>query len=288
MCRESRRASSIGWCRSRFGKTQRRRTSCGRLQTSWCAVTRPPRGSSAGQGDLLAALTELASLVLATTAVTQLLEEAARLATGVITPRASCGITLQTDGAPLTVVNSDALAAHLDELQYGEDEGPCLESLRSGQVVVVTDIHDEHRWGSYPAHALGYGVRSSLSLPLFVNGDSRGALNLYSKTKDAFGSDQRHSAEVFAIQASTVLTMAVHQAQQTQLTDQLRDALASRAGIDQALGILMAQQGCNRDTAFTILRNASQLQNRKIRDIAVDIVQAVSGEPPQAPFNDPA
>ena len=249
-------------------------------------MARPSDGSAVGR-DLSAALTELASLMLATPTVTQLLDEVARLAADVVTPAGSCGITLRTDNTPLTVVNSDALAAHVDEVQYDQGEGPCLESLRTGQVVLVADVTTEHRWGSYPAHALGYGVRSSLSLPLAVNGDVCGALNVYSGTAQAFGAEQRRKAEMFAIQASAVLTVALRQAKQAQLTDQLREALATRSGIDQALGILMAQQGCDPETAFSILRDTSQHQNRKLRHVAGDIVEAVSGRQPQTPFNDP-
>jgi GAF domain-containing protein len=225
--------------------------------------------------------------MLATPTVTQLLEEVARLAAAVVAPRASCGITLDMDHLPLTVVNSDARAAHLDEVQYGEDDGPCLESMRTGEVIVVSDVATEQRWGQYPAHAFGYGVRSSLSLPLVVNGEPRGALNLYSGAKDAFGAGPQRKAEIFALQASTVLTVALRQAQQTELTDQLREALTIRAGIDQALGILMAQRGCDRDVAFEILRTASQHQNRKLRDVASDMVEAVSGRRPRSPFNEP-
>jgi GAF domain-containing protein len=239
--------------------------------------------------DLTAALGELAALMLATPSMTALLDDLARLAAGVLTPPASCGITLSQDHAALTVANSDSLAAQLDEVQYGQGEGPCLETLHTGRTVMVLDTATEHRWGSYPARALGYGVRSSLSLPLTVNGDTRGALNLYATTTQAFGPEQQDRARLFAVQASTALTLAHRQAQQTQLTDQLREALATRAIIDQALGILMAQQTCDPDTAFAILRTTSQNQNRKLRDVAAGIVRATTGhDPATTPFNDPA
>ena len=177
--------------------------------------------------DLAAAMSELANLMTTTSTVDELLEEVSRLAGGVVTPRASCGITLRQDGMPLTVVSSDARAAHGDEVQYGQDQGPCLETLRTGRVTLVRDLARDDRWPSYRAHALAYGIRSSLSLPLTVNGDVRGALNLYSGYEAAFGDEQHRLAELFAIQASTVLTIAVRQAQQAKLTDQLREALAT-------------------------------------------------------------
>ena len=249
-------------------------------------MSRPTEEPS--RNDLAAALGELASLMLATPNVRDLLDNLARLAAGILTPPASCGITLQEDHATMTVASSDALAAQLDEVQYGQDSGPCLETLRTGKTVAVNDMATEHRWGAYPAHALGYGVRSSLSSPVSVNGDTRGALNLYATTTNAFGPEQRERAQIFAVQTSTALTVAHRQARQTQLTDQLREALASRAVIDQALGILMAQLRCDSDTAFTILRTTSQNANRKLREIAAEIVQATSGQEPGRPtFNEP-
>ena len=177
----------------------------------------------------------------------------------------------------------------VDEVQYGEGDGPCLEAVRTGQITVVTDLAEEHRWGQYPAHSTCHGVRSSASLPLAVNGRTRGALNLYAPTPDAFGVDQQHRAEVFASQASAALTVVVRQAEQTQLTAQLREALATRAVIDQALGVLMVAEHTDHDGAFAFLRESSQRQNRKLRDVAHEIVQAATGHrPPPTPFNDPS
>ena len=67
------------------------------------------------------------------------------------------------------------------------------------------------------------------------------------------------------------------------LVEQLRTSLASRAIIDQALGIVMARERCNQVRAFDILRSASQRSNVKLRDIASAMVRTVSGEPPQPP-----
>ena len=56
----------------------------------------------------------------------------------------------------------------------------------------------------------------------------------------------------------------------------LRRALVSQPVIDQAKGMLMARHGCSADEAFQLLRQASMRQNRKIRDIASAIIEAVA------------
>jgi GAF domain-containing protein len=248
-----------------------------------------PQDSRPEIPDLGEALAELANLMVATPSMGTFMDDLARLAATVITPPAACGITMAQDHLPLTVASSDPVAAHVDEVQYGEDQGPCLQAMRTGTTVLVDDLSTERRWGTYPAHAITYGIQSSLSLPLTVNGDSRGALNLYAMTARAFGDSEQQRAGLFAGQAAAGLTVIARQAEQVQLTDQLREALATRAVIDQALGILMGQNRCDHDTAFAMLRTSSQHQNRKLRDIATDIVRAVTGsDPPPTPFNDPS
>jgi len=67
----------------------------------------------------------------------------------------------------------------------------------------------------------------------------------------------------------------------SELTEQLRSSLTSRAVIYQALGVIMAQERCTQAKAFEIMRTASQNSNLKLRDIAAAIVTSVSGVPPQ-------
>jgi GAF domain-containing protein len=213
------------------------------------------------------------------------LDQVVRLAADVITPAAACGMTMRRDGHPFTVSNSDDLAAQVDEIQYGADEGPCLDALRTGTVVEVEDLNRDHRWPGYRPHAVVHGVASSLSLPLALNGHTVAALNLYAKHPAAFRNPARQHAEAFAAQSTAALTLVLRQAGQSELHAQLTEAMSSRSIIDQALGILMGQQRCTATAAFDLLRQASQHRNRKLRDIAADIITNVTGHPPQPPTN---
>lgn len=252
------------------------------------AGSSPADGSATSQvGSARPGVPELVSLLLTTGSVEAFLGELARSAGRALD--ASCGITVHRDGQPMTVASSDALANQVDEVQYGVGQGPCLQSLATGQVVAVPDLALEQRWNGYPAHALAYGIGSSLSLPMSSDGQTIGALNLYSRTAHAFDEQvDLTRSTALAAQGSAVLSVALHQAQQARLTEQLREALSARSVIDQAIGILMAQQRCTASAAFAVLRSASQNRNRKLRDIATDVVTSVGG-PPQDPaaFNEP-
>lgn len=184
------------------------------------------------------------------------------------------------------MASSDAFGEALDEAQYGAGEGPCLQALHTGREVDAPDLAEETRWVSYPAHNVAQGARATLSLPLTTASGTVGALNLHSRVAHAFQSPQvRQRARELAAQASTLLEVVLRQARQAELNGQLREALSTRAVIDRAVGVLMSQQRGTASEAFALLRAASQRSNRKLRDIASDIVSEVSGRPPEAsPF----
>ena len=61
----------------------------------------------------------------------------------------------------------------------------------------------------------------------------------------------------------------------TSRADQMAEAMRSRAVIEQAKGILMGQRQCNSDEAFSILVRLSQQSHRKLRDVAMALVDHV-------------
>jgi GAF domain-containing protein len=145
------------------------------------------------------ALSELAGLLLSTTTFEDLVQGVAELTVHIIDAAATCGITLSQDGRVITVGSADALAVELDEQQYENHTGPCLEALKSAEVVEAVDLATETRWGIYPAVAMGHGIRSVLSTPLIVNGESAGVLNLYAGAAHAFSEVDRRLALVLAV-----------------------------------------------------------------------------------------
>jgi GAF domain-containing protein len=187
-----------------------------------------------------------------------------------------CGITVRGEhGRPYTVATSDKLTRELDELQYAEGDGPCLEALATGVPVFVTDMATETRWAPYPGYAVDIGAGSSMSYPLISGETSIGALNLYGSHPQAPGAPMQARAAHIAEHAAGAVAIALRIAEHSQAIDNLRTALTSRSTIDQAIGILMAQQRCDARSAFALLRQASQGRNIKLREVAAAIVSAV-------------
>jgi GAF domain-containing protein len=220
------------------------------------------------------ALSELAALLLSTDSFEELLQGVAELSVQVLEPVVTCGIILAQGDRVITVVSADALAGHLDEQQYEHATGPCLQVLESGEVVVAGDLAVEDRWEVYPTIAMENGILAILSIPLIVGGRPVGVLNLYADTPQAFSVVDRQLAGLLAGQAAIAITAALRHYNEVTLSDHLRIALSSRSVIDQAIGIVMAQQGSSPEDAFAILRAMSQRRNIKLRHIAAELVDA--------------
>ena len=173
---------------------------------------------------------------------------------------------------PTTPVFTDKAAVWLDEVQYSEGDGPCLAAIRHhGPEHCMTA--SETRWPVFAEAARDHGVLSVLSTPLLDGDVSVGALNMYSRSVERYDDDARQRAAAFADQLGIAAAKVTMYAEGYELAKQLQEAMASRAEIEQAKGILMGAERCSADDAFQILVRASQNQNRKLRAIAVEIVE---------------
>jgi len=221
------------------------------------------------------------SLMLAVGSLNALLHELAEAAASRV-PDTACGITVQREGEATTVASSDDRARSIDETQYSLSEGPCLHSMRTGELVEMADVESETRWPEYVEDARRKGLRSSLSIPLNLGAGPFGAMNLYSFAAPHSFDARRHELELLAAQAAGALRLADQRLQDEEVRGHLEQALESRGVIDQALGIIMAQQRCTSTAAFELLRRQSQSTHRRLRDVAVDLIVRVTGEEPQA------
>lgn len=188
------------------------------------------------------------------------------------------GITVLRRKRPEAVASSDATARALDEMQNGFGDGPCLTALRSRTTVVVPDLAEEHRWAPYVRAAAEKGVSSILAVPLDLAGEAQAVLNLYSGCSNGFSPDDITIVEAFADQAASSLRLVLRIAQLSEARNDLTAAMQSRTVIDMAVGAIMAENRCNRETAFSILTKASSTRNVKLREVAAAVIASISGE----------
>jgi GAF domain-containing protein len=223
------------------------------------------------------ALRALAGVILRDRDLPDILAEITGIATKAIPGAEATSITLVRDDRGFTAAHDGQLALDADELQYARGYGPCLDAGRTGLLMHVRDMTTEERWPDYAAAVVSKGVISSLSVPLPFQGATIGALNVYAKHPDAFDETSEQIGTEVASFVAVAVANAESYATTADLAHQMQQAMASRSVIDMAKGILMAQNRCTPDEAFTMLSHASQRSNRKLRDIAAAIVQTQSG-----------
>jgi GAF domain-containing protein len=226
--------------------------------------------STPGEGTLTPddALDRLGRIRLTEYSMRSLLEEIAGLAQQSLPGRLEASVTLLTGDHATTAVYTGQLALDLDESQYGRGEGPCLHAADTGEPVEIPDIRSDTRWPEFARHAVGSGCHSSLSLPLPLHEGVSGALNIYARHPQAFDDSSRGFARRFATYGAVVAgNMLVFESALDRARN-LEVALASRAVIDQAKGVLMERFKMTADQAFQALVRVSMESNTKVRDIA--------------------
>ena len=208
------------------------------------------------------------------------MEQIVQLACEAIDGCSMAGITLLDTGGPHTLAATSEAARRVDHYQYEVSSGPCLDAYRNRVVHRVDSTDSDPRWPEFCRLARSEGVGSILSLPLLVRQDGLGALNLYAKDENAFGPTEERIGLAFATHASITLSHAQGYWRQEQARQNLEIALTTRGVIDQAKGVLMARTGQSADVAFESLRRASQRTNRKVFDLAQEIIESTQRERP--------
>jgi transcriptional regulator with GAF, ATPase, and Fis domain len=162
---------------------------------------------------------------------------------------------------------SGGLPRAVDELQEALGEGPCLDAAYEHESVCVPDMATETRWPRFTAAALEAGATGMLSLQLYVEDDNLGALNLYSRTAGAFDEESEHVGLMLAAHAAVAFAAIRKQTR-------LNRTVATRQLIGMAQGILIERHKLTADQAFGLLVRVSQHSNKKLRDVADELVQS--------------
>ncbi|MDM7831053.1 ANTAR domain-containing protein [Cellulomonas edaphi] len=248
------------------------------------AVDADPRVEAPGEArvERAAAITELQSILLETSDVQDLVQGVADAAAARLATRAEVTVTLRREGRLGVVASSGDRARSCDEVEYDAGEGPCVEAVDGGVVVRVPDLPSEERWPAWAAAARAAGFVSAAAFPAVVEPGVAVAVNVYSEDPEGWGPVATDRGVMYAAEVARAVRLSLRVAREAEVSQDLRAALSSRAVIDQALGVIMAQNRCAADEAFAILRRASQHRNVKLRDVAVSVVANITGQAPSA------
>jgi GAF domain-containing protein len=245
------------------------------VDVSWLLLSGRGHQALEPEGDGLAtvaaALVELTLLPVHTGERPEILGAAARICQQTIGASASLSLTVGEPTDPERVASSSKLAQLVDGAQMRAGQGPCQLAWERRRPVVSPDVRADGRW---PALAEGLGdteVRGVVGVPILVGEDLVGVVNVYSPDS------QLAPAQVLLVEllASAVGAIVYELDVKDDLkaaAEHLQNALASRATIDRAKGIIMARERCSADQAFQRLVELSNRYNTKLRAVARALV----------------
>jgi GAF domain-containing protein len=222
------------------------------------------------------AFAQLGRIVLGDQPLPAILEQIVHIARKVLPVPTEASITLIAGETPSTVAFTNETAIALDERQYEDERGPCLDAAASGTMIGIPEVVTETRWPKFAAAAAERGVFSTLSVPLPVQREMTGALNFYASEPAAFNDETTELAQTFAAHAAVAAANAHLYETTAVLAEQMKHAMATRAVIEQAKGIIMRDRHCTPDEAFDALVRLSQESHLKLRDVAQRLVDHVA------------
>lgn len=137
------------------------------------------------------------------------------------------------------------------------------------RTTVIDDLAADTRYPAFTSRvAAETPYRSSMSVYVAVGERFDGLFALYHEEPGYFGPDVQVMATVMAEQAAVALAAVAGHEQARHLLD----GLATSRMIGAAVGIAMAVRKLTLEQGFDLLRRESQRANRKLRDVAMDVV----------------
>jgi GAF domain-containing protein len=217
------------------------------------------------------AFAELSAIDLTEHPVGAVLRRIAELAVKMIPGIDEASVTLIERGRPRTVAFTGPLAVTLDERQYEAGFGPCLDAARHGQTILVDTRTEDTIYVDFARLARRQGIKHVLSIGMPALQQTSGGINVYSAA-EALDEATIDTTTTLAGHAAVTLYNAAFYAGAQEEVAQMKQAMASRAQIEQAKGVIMREYRCSPEKAFAILVELSSHANRKLRDVAASII----------------
>jgi len=187
----------------------------------------------------------------------------------------AAGLMLADQRGGLSLVSSSSEQVRLIELfQLQADEGPCLDSVRTGRQIAAPDLTEQlRRWPSFSREARREGFLAVWALPLRLREEVIGALNLFRAEPGPIPESDLALGQALADVATIGILHERTIRQQEMLTEQLQSALNSRVVVEQAKGVLAERAGLQMDEAFQLLRRYARDHGRLLSQVCLELVE---------------
>ncbi len=165
------------------------------------------------------------------------------------------GMMIAVDGG-LKVAASSSQAMHrLELLELQHEEGPCVDSFRTGEFISCVEPSElAARWPKFAAGAIPAGIGSVAAVPMRLREDTIGSLNLLRTSTGPLAAEDQTAAQAVADAATIGILQYRTPEEHRSLATQLQRANDSRLVVEQAKAILMARTPLDDEAAFRAMR----------------------------------
>jgi GAF domain-containing protein len=186
---------------------------------------------------------------------------------------AAAGILLaDTSGQLRVMAASTEEIAPLELFQVQNQEGPCMDSFRTGRVIAEFDLRARSVWPRFATESVAAGYPSVCAVPLRLRDMILGCLNLFMTEPVRLSAGDVGLAQALADVASIAIIQDQAARDAADREAQLQHALNSRIAIEQAKGMLAEHGGVGMDEAFNRLRRFARHHNRRLTEVAHSLV----------------
>ena len=185
-------------------------------------------------------------------------------------------VALLRAGVAYTLVATDAQIAVLDGIQYLEG-GPCVDTLApdtASESHPQDDPADARRWQLFAQSSVARDVRSTLTIPVLVDGELVGSVNLYAAGSHSFASLHETLTEIMESWAPDAVGHAHLSLSSRMDTERSPHRLQELETVDRALDVLQARQPVDRVLAAQRLRWAAVRAGLTEAELAAFLVEA--------------
>ena len=242
-------------------------------EVSWILVSTSPTRERNSLTEVPEALSRLAGLPALELTVQETLQEAAATCRRTLGEEHELSVALGQPSDPEAVASTSQLAQLVDGAQIAAAEGPCVDAFAQRGPVTSPDVRRDPRWPRL-APMLPEQRFAAVAVPIEVGERLVGCLNVYAPGS-GLRPDVPEAAELLAATLGAVVYELELNDELRRLGDDLKRALGSRAVIEQAKGIIMGERHCTAEEAFEHLARVSSVEERKLRDVAREIVERV-------------
>ncbi len=230
------------------------------------------RGDVAREAVLARAFVRLADTLASDFDIVEFLHGLAADSVEILRAEAAGVMLADARGGLRLIASSDERMRLLELFEIQGAQGPCLDAFSTGRAVQASAADSRARWPVFAPQASGAGFQVMCAVPLRVHTNVIGALNMFRGSDEPFTGTEMEVAQAMAEMAAIGLIQERANRERNLLTGQLQAALNSRVVIEQAKGMLAENLTVTVDKAFTLLRTYARDHNRKLSEVASEVV----------------